>query len=150
MKPCSILPHCKLNFWSYSQFPLLWTEHLTHGTVYSSLFPEVLSAVFVFVFYSQWITSHSSALLLKQREPLLTEQSMATCGRKRWNLHDLAENANLSCYLRVWWNKSWHFSPEGTENICTGRLWVSVLCPELRQHEQWWPCPEVAPCKISH
>lgn len=55
-------------------------------------------------------------------EPLLTEQSAATCCRKWGNFHDLAENANLSYYLRAWQNKSWQFSPAGTKHCCTGKL----------------------------
>lgn len=55
-------------------------------------------------------------------EPLLTEQSNATCCRKWGNFHNLAENANLSYYLWAWQNKSWQFSPAGTKRCCTRRL----------------------------
>lgn len=85
-------------------------------------------------------------------EPLLTEQSNATCCRKWGNFHNLAENANLSYYLWAWQNKSWQFSPAGTKRCCTRRLGEG--CALCRAKVVWMVVPmswdhSLQDCSIS-
>lgn len=85
-------------------------------------------------------------------EPLLTEQSNATCCRKWGNFHNLAENANLSYYLWAWQNKSWQFSPAGMKRCCTRRLGEG--CALCRAKVVWMVVPmswdhSLQDCSIS-